>query len=101
MIDLDSLLSLVNSGSQQVQNILLVLIVGWILIAFNVGLRARKRGGNFVIWVIVGLVFGPFGSMMTFFLSDKIKCPECGIKNPRDTKYCEKCNHLLLAPKIK
>lgn len=65
------------------------LVISQVLFALATTFVAERRGGLPLLWLILGLLFGPiaFGIALT---AGK-KCKRCGSWIPGDAEVCRKC----------
>jgi len=65
-------------------------IIGWFLFGIVSAFVASQRGGSGCLWLIVGILLGPFGLILAFIIPG-VRCPACKkTVHPEATKcpYC-------------
>jgi len=70
------------------------LMLLWLLFGLTAGLIASNKGANFVLWFVLGLLFGPFGVLFSLFAGGK-RCPHCLSKIHKDATRCPQCRAQL------
>jgi hypothetical protein len=82
----------------------MVYFIIWIAIGFVAALIARNKGNNSCLGMIVGLLLGPIGLLIVFFLPDnelgKLKrsgntkqCPNCAEYVKPEARVCKHCGY--------
>lgn len=94
-----------------------VIVVVWFFCAFNAAAIARNNGESYGVWLVIGLLTGPFGLAFTAiffwftgerrrrlrhgrkeradFLPDIVNCPKCGSSVPSSYERCQFCGARL------
>ena len=67
----------------------LLLTVLWVVSSVVTLNLARKRGGNKLHWLLLSLILGPFGILLTLKLVQP--CPHCQTKVLREVRICPQC----------
>lgn len=81
-------------------------IVLWLICGGIAAMIASSKGGSGVIGFIVGVLLGPIGVIVSFFLGnekaaaaaqistgERKKCPRCAELVQPDAMVCKHCNH--------
>ena len=81
-------------------------VVLWIICGVVASVIASSKGGNGLLGFIVGVLLGPFGIIIAFFMGDQAKkeeatvqqgaakkCPRCAELVKRDALVCKHCGH--------
>ena len=69
-------------------------LITWFLFGIGAAMVANSKGGNTIIWFFLGVIFGPFGLLFSFFSGGK-QCPYCMSKIHKDAVICPKCQQKI------
>jgi predicted nucleic acid-binding Zn ribbon protein len=70
------------------------LLVIWLLFGIAAALVASSKGANGCLWFGLGVLFGPFGLLFSFFAGGQ-KCPYCKKNIHREAIVCPYCQKEL------
>lgn len=66
-------------------------ILIWFILGIATAVVASNNGGNFALWLILGILFGFFALIFAFFVPGK-KCISCKKKIHTQASVCPYCN---------
>lgn len=64
-------------------------LIGWMIIGVMGTAYASMRGGNFVKWIIIGIIGGPFG--LVHAVVSCVRCPVCAKRVNTRATMCPFC----------
>jgi hypothetical protein len=76
-----------------IAKIALFLGVVWLAGSVITLFLARKRGGNILHWLLLSLLLGPVGILLTLKLAQP--CPHCQTKVLREVHICPQCERQI------
>ena len=69
-------------------------VILWIVCGVIAGVIAKEKGGEFMIGLLVGVLFGPLGIVAAFFMGNE-KAKEQTLVEAGDRKKCLMCAELV------
>jgi len=92
---------------------MMVFVIFWIICGAVAATIASSKGGSALIGFIVGVLLGPLGIIIAFFLGnekaaaqsqiqsgERKKCPRCAELVQPDALVCKHCGHEFATPPI-
>ncbi|MBN2161102.1 MAG: hypothetical protein JW807_17075 [Spirochaetes bacterium] len=67
----------------------MIILIGWITIGVMGTVYATMRGGNFLKWLIIGVIGGPFA--LVHAAVSCVRCPVCGKRVNIKAQMCPFC----------